>query len=222
MDDTSDKHPALLASVTQIVTAHLANGNTALATENVSAFIREVYETVKNIDETPVEPNENSKPEAKDTLTPAVPIDQSVSPDFIICLEDGKPLKMLKRHLMSRYQTVPEQYREKWNLPKNYPMVAPSYAERRAAVARDIGLGRKGRRALSGSTGKTKVETAEPTLPETADTSSSATTGPNPQSTRRTPPAKPKPAKTRPGASKKEQAAKTRSGRPRKSPPSAE
>lgn len=222
MTDTSDKHPALLASVTQIVTAHLANDNTALPTENVSAFIREIYETVKNIDQTPVEPNGNSKPEAKVTLTPAVPIDQSVSPEYIICLEDGKPLKMLKRHLMSRYQMTPEQYRKKWNLPKDYPMVASSYAERRAVVARNIGLGRKNRTALSGSTGETKAETAELTLPETLDTSSSATTGANPQSARRTRPAKPKPAKTTPAASKNEQAAKARSARPRKSPPSAE
>ncbi|GBQ58046.1 Ros/MucR family transcriptional regulator [Komagataeibacter swingsii DSM 16373] len=81
--------------------------------------------------------NEPEKPQ------PAVPIKRSVFPDYIICLEDGKKLKMLKRHLHSAYGMTPEQYRERWGLPAEYPMVAPNYAERRSSLAREIGLGRK-------------------------------------------------------------------------------
>jgi predicted transcriptional regulator len=74
---------------------------------------------------------------------PAVPIKRSVFPDHIVCLEDGKKLKMLKRHLQTSYQMTPDQYRERWGLPADYPMVAPSYAERRSSLAKKIGLGRK-------------------------------------------------------------------------------
>jgi predicted transcriptional regulator len=75
--------------------------------------------------------------------TPAVPIRKSVSADFLICLEDGKKLKMLKRHLRTRYHMSPEEYRQRWGLPQDYPMVAPAYAERRSALAKKIGLGTK-------------------------------------------------------------------------------
>lgn len=75
-------------------------------------------------------------------LVPAVPVKKSVFPDYIICLEDGKKLKMLKRHLQSAYGMTPKQYREKWGLPESYPMVAPDYAARRSALAQEIGLGR--------------------------------------------------------------------------------
>ncbi len=77
---------------------------------------------------------------------PAVPIKRSVTPDYVICLEDGKKLKMLKRHLMTAYSMTPEQYREKWDLPPDYPMVAPNYAAKRSELARKIGLGAKGGR----------------------------------------------------------------------------
>ena len=75
--------------------------------------------------------------------TPAVPTEESVTNDYIICLEDGKKLKMLKRHLRSKFGLTPDQYRAKWNLPPNYPMVAPGYADRRSKLAKEIGLGRK-------------------------------------------------------------------------------
>ena len=75
-------------------------------------------------------------------LVPAVPVKKSVFPDYIVCLEDGKKLKMLKRHLQSAYGMTPKQYREKWGLPESYPMVAPDYAARRSALAQEIGLGR--------------------------------------------------------------------------------
>jgi len=77
---------------------------------------------------------------------PAVSIRSSIKPDFIVCLEDGKKLKMLKRHLMTHYQMTPEQYRTKWNLPAEYPMVAPNYAEQRRTLAKKIGLGTKRRK----------------------------------------------------------------------------
>lgn len=93
---------------------------------------------------------------------PAVPIKKSIFPDYIVCLEDGKKLKMLKRHLKSNYDLTPDQYREKWGLPSDYPLVAPSYAERRSALARNIGLGRNigstsdERRGAGASKGKNK------------------------------------------------------------------
>jgi predicted transcriptional regulator len=85
-----------------------------------------------------------AEPEVKQE--PAVSIRSSVKPDFIVCLEDGKKLKMLKRHLMTHYQLTPDQYRAKWNLPADYPMVAPNYAAQRRALAVKIGLGRKPRK----------------------------------------------------------------------------
>jgi predicted transcriptional regulator len=83
---------------------------------------------------------EEKEPEV---LTPAVPVKRSVGTDYIVCLEDGKKLKMLKRHLATHYHLTPDQYRSRWSLPANYPMVAPVYAEQRSALARKIGLGRK-------------------------------------------------------------------------------
>jgi predicted transcriptional regulator len=77
---------------------------------------------------------------------PAVPISRSVTPEYIVCLEDGRRLKMLKRHLKTAYGMTPDEYRERWNLPADYPMVAPNYAARRSALAKEIGLGSKGGR----------------------------------------------------------------------------
>ena len=78
-----------------------------------------------------------------EALVPAVPIRKSVRPEFIVCLEDGKQLKMLKRHLKTRYDLTPDDYRKRWGLPNDYPMVAPAYAAQRAELARSIGLGRR-------------------------------------------------------------------------------
>lgn len=128
----SEEKSELLGMTTEIVSAHLNNLNAPV--ENLSALIKEVYETLKNIDTAPAE---------AEKLTPAVPVKKSVYPDYIICLEDGKKLKMLKRHLMSAYGMTPEDYRARWNLPADYPMVAPAYAEKRSTLAREIGLGRK-------------------------------------------------------------------------------
>ncbi|POF62744.1 MucR family transcriptional regulator [Novacetimonas maltaceti] len=137
MDQSDDLSPAIVIAMSDIVAAHLGNTNTSLPTEHVPAFIRDVYAAIR---ETTPDTEKNSSIPAQQ---PAVPVGQSVFPDHIVCLEDGKKLKMLKRHLQTRYGMTPTQYREKWQLPMDYPMVAPEYAKMRAALARDAGLGRK-------------------------------------------------------------------------------
>ena len=116
----------------QIVSAHIAHNS--VAAQELPALIRSVYTTLAQAGAPVVE---TEKPQ------PAVPVKKSVFPDYIVCLEDGKKLKMLKRHLQSRYGLSPDQYRDKWGLPHDYPMVAPNYAETRSALAKSIGLGRK-------------------------------------------------------------------------------
>lgn len=122
----------LLGLTAQIVSAHLSHNSVPAA--SVPGMIETVYRTLEDM----------SKPPAGTTRpTPAVPINRSVLEEHIICLEDGKRLKMLKRHLMAAYNLTPEQYRERWGLPASYPMVAPEYARRRSVLAREIGLGNK-------------------------------------------------------------------------------
>ena len=124
--------PDVLSLTAQIVSAHI--GNNQVAAESLPTLIQAVYQSLSTVGEVEV------KPEAP---TPAVPWKKSVFPDFIVCLEDGKKLKMLKRHLKTSYNLTPDDYRTKWGLPKDYPMVAPSYASKRAELAKSIGLGRK-------------------------------------------------------------------------------
>jgi len=138
-------HPDLLELTAQIVAAQVSKGNVDAAA--LPALIRQVYEALANAGA----PQEEPQPERPQ---PAVPIKRSVFPDYIVCLEDGKKLKMLKRHLQSAYNMSPEQYRERWGLPSDYPLVAPNYAQRRSALAREIGLGRK-----ISATGEGKKET---------------------------------------------------------------
>lgn len=122
---------ALLGLTAQIVSAHAANNELEAGT--LPDFIRVVYETLSTISDLPAVPEEKAQP--------AVPIRKSIFPDYIICLEDGKRLKMLKRHLSTSYNLTPEQYRDKWGLEASYPMVAPKYAEKRSELAKQIGLG---------------------------------------------------------------------------------
>ena len=129
------EHGDLLAFTTDIVSAHVSGSQ--VPTEELPALIQKVYRTLATIQ------GEDS-PHAE-RPQPAVPIKKSVTDYYIICLEDGKKLKMLKRHLMSAYNMTPEQYRERWGLPADYPMVAPSYAKKRSALAKEIGLGTTGR-----------------------------------------------------------------------------
>jgi predicted transcriptional regulator len=125
----------LLSLTADIVSSHLSNNTVAVS--DVPILIEQVYKSLSKL-ESP-EPEEEARPE------PAVSIRKSIQPDFIVCLEDGKKLKMLKRHLKTRYDMTPEDYRERWGLPADYPMVAPNYAEQRRKLAKEIGLG-KGRR----------------------------------------------------------------------------
>ena len=122
----------LIALTSDIVAAHVANNNVAV--EDVSTLIQNVFGALQGLGATaPVE----ERPE------PAVSIRASIKPDYLVCLEDGKKMKMLRRYLMTQYGMTPDQYRQRWNLPADYPMVAPEYAEKRRALANDIGLGRK-------------------------------------------------------------------------------
>jgi predicted transcriptional regulator len=125
---------ALLELTTTIVSAYAANSK--LSPSELIGVIGSISRALAGIGAPTGEP-------AKAELTPAVPIKKSVTPDYVICLEDGKKLKMMKRHLMSTYQMTPDQYRTKWNLPKDYPMVAPSYAHTRSELAKKIGLGQR-------------------------------------------------------------------------------
>jgi predicted transcriptional regulator len=123
---------AVLRLTAQIVAAHVEHN--AVQADALPKLIQKVYQTLRDVGQMPTE---TTKP------TPAVPIKQSVRPDFIICLEDGKKLKMLKRHLTTAYKMTPGEYRARWGLPADYPMVAPNYAKVRSSLAKQIGLGHK-------------------------------------------------------------------------------
>ena len=124
----------LLPLVTDIVSAHVTNNSVPAG--DLPQLIRDVYQALSTVS-TPL-------PATPERPNPAVPPKKSVTPDYIVCLEDGKKLKMLKRHLRTAYGMTPEQYRERWGLPADYPMVAPNYAAQRSAFAKKIGLGRNG------------------------------------------------------------------------------
>ena len=124
---------ALLQLTADIVAAHVSNNNVPVA--EVPGLIAKVHDALNGLGA----PAEAEPAE----LTPAVPVRSSVKPDYIVCLEDGKKLKMLRRYLRTNFNLSPEEYRAKWKLPANYPMVAPNYAEQRRGLAHAIGLGRK-------------------------------------------------------------------------------
>ena len=126
----------LLEHTTEIVAAHVANN--PVPVNDLPELIRQVYNTLAQVDAA-------AAPQAEKPQ-PAVPIKRSITPDYLICLEDGKKLKMLKRHLKTAYDMSPEDYREKWGLPHDYPMVAPNYAAQRSSLAKKIGLGTRARR----------------------------------------------------------------------------
>lgn len=122
----------LLELTSEIVSAHASNNT--IAANDLTQMIKDVFSTLQTL---------GSEGAPQERPQPAVPIKKSITPDFIICLEDGKKLKMLKRHLKTSYNMSPEEYRERWGLPADYPMVAPNYAKKRSALAKKIGLGRK-------------------------------------------------------------------------------
>ncbi len=121
----------LLELTTKIVAAHVSHN--AVPTTDLSRLIATVHETLAKL----------GPEEAAPRPPPAVSIKQSVKPEYIVCLDDGKKLKMLKRHLRSAYDMSPDEYRQRWGLPADYPMVAPNYAATRSKIAKKIGLGRK-------------------------------------------------------------------------------
>ena len=129
----------LLPLVTDIVAAHVSNNTVPVS--DLPELIREVFGALSTV---------GGGPPAPERPAPAVPIKKSITPEFIVCLEDGKKLKMLKRHLRTAYGMSPEEYRERWGLPADYPMVAPAYARQRSRLAREIGLGTRPRRRPGG------------------------------------------------------------------------
>lgn len=134
MDNSEiDIKETLITLTSDIVAAHVSNNSVSV--DDLPSLISNVYGALSGLG--------TSAPTSEPTPEPAVSIRASVKPDYIVCLEDGKKLKMLKRHLMTHYQMTPEQYKARWNLPADYPMVAPNYAEKRRELAKKIGLGRK-------------------------------------------------------------------------------
>ncbi len=130
--DDAQNDDGLLALTTQVVVAYLENNPVPSA--DVPTIIASVHGALKSLDGSTSE-----APEEKPT--PAVPVRRSITPDYLICLEDGRKLKTLKRHLRAAYNMTPEEYRAKWGLAADYPMVAPNYAKQRSEFARKIGLG---------------------------------------------------------------------------------
>ena len=131
-EESNDTAELLITLTADIVAAHVSNNSVAVS--DVSTLIGNVHSALSGLTSPAVPP--------APVLEPAVPIRTSVKRDFIVCLEDGKKLKMLKRHLMTHYGMTPDDYRAKWGLASDYPMVAPAYAEQRRVLAKAIGLGR--------------------------------------------------------------------------------
>ncbi|MEO6715646.1 MAG: MucR family transcriptional regulator [Novosphingobium sp.] len=129
----SDMNETLITLTSDIVAANLSNNSVSV--DDVPALITSIYGALAGLGKTVVV--------AETMPEPAVSIRASIKPDYIVCLEDGKKLKMLKRHLMTHYNLTPDQYRARWGLAADYPMVAPNYAEKRRELAKKIGLGRK-------------------------------------------------------------------------------
>ena len=136
MAETNELAETLITLTADIVSAHVSNNSVAV--NDLPQLIQNVHSALNALGST--------KEEAPARPEPRVSIRSSIKPDYIVCLEDGKKLKMLKRHLMTHYQMTPDQYRQKWGLNADYPMVAPNYAEQRRALAKSIGLGTKRKR----------------------------------------------------------------------------
>jgi predicted transcriptional regulator len=134
MTDKNDENSDLMLFTTDIVAAYV--GNNSVGKDDLPALISQIHGALRDV----------QSGGAQNLPKPAVPIKKSVTPDFIICLEDGKKLKMLRRHLKSQFGMTPEDYRQRWGLPSDYPMVAPNYAKKRRELAKQIGLGKKHRK----------------------------------------------------------------------------
>jgi predicted transcriptional regulator len=132
-----DSNPNFIGLTADIVSAYVSNNT--VPSGDVPSLINEVHSALLRVFSGQAEP-------LSEPLKPAVPIKRSINPDFIVCLEDGKKFKSLKRHLRTQYGMTPEQYREKWGLPADYPMVSPNYAAARSQLAKQMGLGQQRRR----------------------------------------------------------------------------
>ncbi|HAD25553.1 MAG TPA: MucR family transcriptional regulator [Alphaproteobacteria bacterium] len=132
MDDKNK----LIDMTAEIVSAYV--GNNEVAAGDLPSLVQNVYNSLNNV-------AQGLASDDEEPARPAISVRRSVTPDYIICLEDGKKFKSLKRHLRAHYDMTPEEYRAKWGLPKDYPMVAPNYAKARSALAKQMGLGQKGR-----------------------------------------------------------------------------
>ena len=132
MEDSSRQHE-LLTLTTELVATFVGNNTTAV--DDLPGLISGVYQALSTAEQAEEKPAE--------APVPSVPIKKSVMPDFLVCLEDGRKLTMLKRHLAASYNLTPDEYRRRWGLPKDYPMVAPAYAAQRSELAKRTGLGRK-------------------------------------------------------------------------------
>ena len=137
MAESNELNETLITLTADIVSAHVSNNSVAV--NDLPQLIQNVHGALAGLGA--------AAEEAPAKLEPAVSIRSSIKPDYVVCLEDGKKLKMLKRHLMTHYQMTPDEYRQKWGLNSDYPMVAPNYAEQRRTLAKKIGLGTKRRRA---------------------------------------------------------------------------
>lgn len=133
MADGPDK---LIELTANIVSAYV--GNNSVQSGDIPALINEIHAALRRV-------NSGGGP-AAEPPKPAIPVKKSITPEYLVCLEDGKKFKSLKRHLRTQYNMTPEQYREKWSLPPDYPMVAPNYAAARSQLARQMGLGQQRRR----------------------------------------------------------------------------
>ena len=127
----------LLRMTADVVAAYVSNNT--LATAQLADVIHAVYNSLRSLEGPPIEA-------PAEPLKPAIAVRKSITPEYLVCLEDGKKLKMLKRHLRSTYNMSPDEYRAKWSLPPDYPMVAPKYAEARSQLAKQMGLGQQRRR----------------------------------------------------------------------------
>ena len=136
MADASDQ-PDFIGLTAEIVSAYVSNN--AVAPADIPALINQVHSALLRV-------SSGEGPASSEPLKPAVPVKRSIHPDFVVCLEDGKKFKSLKRHLRTQYNMTPEQYREKWGLNADYPMVAPNYAAARSQLAKQMGLGQQRRR----------------------------------------------------------------------------
>lgn len=133
-DKQTQNNSEVIELCTDIVSAYVSNN--AISQADLPKLIVDVHHTLHSLTQQEAQP-------AQEARKPAVSVKKSITPDYIICLEDGKKFKSLKRHLRTHYDLSPEEYRDKWNLPADYPMVAPNYAAARSRLAREMGLGRK-------------------------------------------------------------------------------